>query len=505
MTTREGKTRDGKLHKAKRRTTIDNFDVHHVNNKLFFGVVVVFGFVVNLDIILVISVLIYTKTFSGLTSERFNLVLMTLFNKTTILYCHCRLVLFRTTSSTVKPTTPPKTGWRTLSTANDDKTNTTNSGSNNASSVSTLVSVPEDGSSIQNLQSSNNDRKKLDLDHVHQAIEEITGVHEIAALKEQVTRASDQLQAATQRLQDLRQTLDDQIAAHHQVSTVYQEMLARRHEWTDADVQQFARLTADEGRARTAADTTREELAAAEDAWQAAQTRYMDAVRQRYHEEQIWHDKWRVLGTYWTWALIALNSIVFIGGQVMHYRRETYRLQSLHEMIRPLTEAAQLELRQNELHMLKEEAEAVAELEDDGTTRRRTSTERDANSVVDSLKDAKNKETASSEKSKSHDNEDSLSVVERNHRLWQKHFQQWTQSTAKLCRQTGKLLHAQWASVAGTCAETSRQVLWEPSVHVATEMSHLATAHDFHWPSALAGATIATLVVLVVTMVRTRQ
>eukprot|EP00977_Amphora_coffeiformis_P013518 scaffold3574_cov171-Amphora_coffeaeformis.AAC.4 len=385
------------------------------------------------------------------------------------------------------------------STTSDNKPNTNKPES--SSSASTLVAVAAESNSIQTHHSSNN-HKKLDLDHVHQAIEEITGVHEIAALKEQVTQASDQLQEATQRLQDLRQSLDDQNLAHQQVSTMYQEMLGRRHEWTDAEVQQFARLTADEGRARTAADSTREALVAAEEAWQAAQNRYMDAVRQRYHEEQVWHDKWRVLGTYWTWALIALNSVVFIGGQVMHYRRETYRLQSLHEMIRPLTEAAQLELRQNELKMLQEEAEAG--LEQDAAIRRTTNHKEDEAAAANTILDAEKKDMVVNEKSKSSDKEDSQSSVEHNQRLWQKQFQQWTQSTTKLSRLTGKLLHAQWTSLASTCAETSRQIVWEPSVHVATGMSHLATAHDFHWPSALAGATAATLAVLLITVVRTR-
>eukprot|EP00562_Extubocellulus_spinifer_P018890 CAMPEP_0178601730 /NCGR_PEP_ID=MMETSP0697-20121206/34548_1 /TAXON_ID=265572 /ORGANISM="Extubocellulus spinifer, Strain CCMP396" /LENGTH=146 /DNA_ID=CAMNT_0020239817 /DNA_START=1 /DNA_END=439 /DNA_ORIENTATION=- len=39
----------------------------------------------------------------------------------------------------------------------------------------------------------------------------------------------------------------------------------------------------------------------------------MDAMRKRYHEEQIWNDRWRVLGVYGTWGLIALNSVLFLG------------------------------------------------------------------------------------------------------------------------------------------------------------------------------------------------
>merc|ERR1719215_1139114 len=59
----------------------------------------------------------------------------------------------------------------------------------------------------------------------------------------------------------------------------------------------------------------------------------MDTVRTRYHEEQIWQDKWRVVSTYGTWLLIGMNSILFLGGQYMNRVREDQRVQRLSAIV----------------------------------------------------------------------------------------------------------------------------------------------------------------------------
>jgi hypothetical protein len=60
----------------------------------------------------------------------------------------------------------------------------------------------------------------------------------------------------------------------------------------------------------------------------------MNRMRRRYHEEQIWQDQWRVLGTYGTWSLIVLNSCVFLGSQYFLRMRENARMKAIEELIR---------------------------------------------------------------------------------------------------------------------------------------------------------------------------
>ena len=163
-----------------------------------------------------------------------------------------------------------------------------------------------------------------------------TGVHEIASLKQAVVTASTHLERQTAVVHKLRQSLAQQQSQLEELSRQHSQKMQTRSAatWTEQDVHEFARLTAAEGQAGAKVQQSRQELLQAEEDWQAAQLEYMDALRKRYHEEQVWQDKWRVLGTYWTWGLIALNSVVFMAGQYLQYRREEVRLNKIQDLLR---------------------------------------------------------------------------------------------------------------------------------------------------------------------------
>lgn len=164
-------------------------------------------------------------------------------------------------------------------------------------------------------------------------MDNLTGVDEISALKHAVAEASQTFDKATARVQEIRRQLDQQTTQYQQLSQQHADMMNRRHEWTESNVQEFARLTAAEGKARQQAHLSRELVREAEAHLHEAQNHYMDALRRRYHEEQVWNDKWRILGTYWTWAMIALNSFLFVGGQFLYYRREEQRLTAIQNIL----------------------------------------------------------------------------------------------------------------------------------------------------------------------------
>ena len=159
------------------------------------------------------------------------------------------------------------------------------------------------------------------------------GVNEIAVLKETVNDAARQVDKHTRTVQQVRQEVQKHTLEAEQLSTRHKQMVLLHREGTavltEDDVQQFAQLTAAESKARATATASLQSLTAAEAALHQGQMVYMDALRKRYHEEQVWQDKWRVLGTYWTWLLIGLNSVVFVAGQVLHWRREEARLQAI--------------------------------------------------------------------------------------------------------------------------------------------------------------------------------
>jgi She9 / Mdm33 family len=112
--------------------------------------------------------------------------------------------------------------------------------------------------------------------------------------------------------------------------------MMRRDQWDGTDAASFVEYTSREVKTLQAlADSdARNELRKAEEDSSRGQREYMDVMRQRYHEEQMWQDKWRMLGTFETWTVIGLNSIVFLGSQFFHQRREVNRQKAIEELIK---------------------------------------------------------------------------------------------------------------------------------------------------------------------------
>ena len=299
------------------------------------------------------------------------------------------------------------------------------------------------------------------LQDMRRMLEEATGVEEIAALKEAVVKASNRLDTATLRVQEMRQQLDENALKAQEISTQHAAMMQNRSSWNEQDVQAFAQLTAAEGKARQLASTSRQAVRQAEDEMQKSLRDYMDALRRRYHEEQVWQDRWRVLGTYWTWSLIALNSVVFVVGQALHYRREERRLLSLQEMFREYATRA--------------ETSAAAAMSQKTTIETaKPVVEEDiikGGGVEETTKKSdvkKRKRTNATDKPKKAPKETSINLV------WSDQWQDWTRSTGTLLQATGRVVQRQivlWKNVTlratGTGLKASQRTvlnLWDGTI-----------------------------------------
>jgi len=87
-------------------------------------------------------------------------------------------------------------------------------------------------------------------------------------------------------------------------------------------------------RIRNELEGVKEELATLESEQSSRMNEYMDALRRRYHEEQLWQDKWGVYSTYGTWGLIVLNSVVFLASQYLWRARESRRMKEVQELLK---------------------------------------------------------------------------------------------------------------------------------------------------------------------------
>ena len=171
-------------------------------------------------------------------------------------------------------------------------------------------------------------------DAVFQLWTERSGTNEILALKESVNEAGVAFDQASATVTKSRRTLETALRAWEKASGQHMQLLQRRESWTPEDAQRFADYVSLEITSRNELEQARQNLARSEEILTKSQLDYINKMRRRYHEEQIWQDQWRVLGTYGTWSLIVLNSCVFLGSQFFQRRREKDRMESIERLIR---------------------------------------------------------------------------------------------------------------------------------------------------------------------------
>lgn len=166
---------------------------------------------------------------------------------------------------------------------------------------------------------------------------ERSGTTEIMALKESVNEAGSAFDTASAAVTTSRRNLDDALRKWERASGQHLQLLQRRESWTPEDAQRFADFVSLEITRRTELEQTRHDLRRSEEILTKSQLDYINKMRRQYHEEQIWQDQWRVLGTYGTWTLIVLNSCVFLGSQFFQRRREQDRTETIKRLIQEST------------------------------------------------------------------------------------------------------------------------------------------------------------------------
>jgi len=160
-----------------------------------------------------------------------------------------------------------------------------------------------------------------------------SGTHEIIHLKRQVNRASNQFDQQQNKVLRARKTLEQALEQWEGVQAQHTTLLQTRERWTPSHAKEFAGVLEREVEKRGALETAKKDLAEQEAAQLKSLNDYMDQLRRRYQEEQLWQDKWRIYSTYGTWGLIVLNSVVFLAGQLFHRIRENRRLDDTKKLI----------------------------------------------------------------------------------------------------------------------------------------------------------------------------
>ncbi|KAJ2716879.1 sensitivity to high expression protein she9 [Coemansia spiralis] len=157
-------------------------------------------------------------------------------------------------------------------------------------------------------------------------LNEVTGYQQIAQLRAQVDTSGSLFQAARTQLSETKarhtQTTKDRLSNQREISS----LLQRKHLWSEDDVARFTSLYRTEHQSETAEQRSAAELKEAESLVDRRYDELVNAIRQRYHEEQIWSDKIRRASTYGTWAVLCMNIVALLLAQAIFEPRKRRKI-----------------------------------------------------------------------------------------------------------------------------------------------------------------------------------
>ncbi|RKP14842.1 mitochondrial distribution and morphology family 33, partial [Piptocephalis cylindrospora] len=138
-------------------------------------------------------------------------------------------------------------------------------------------------------------------------INEYTGYNAIEALK-----GAKNFYKTREDLETSKAKYEETIQVRAEGQRELNGLLQRKSSWTDEDLTRFTALYREEHAYEAAETAARTAHRTAEAAVEQSYTHLVDAIRVRYHEEQVWSDRIRAASTYGTWALMGIHVLLFL-------------------------------------------------------------------------------------------------------------------------------------------------------------------------------------------------
>ncbi|GAA5972094.1 hypothetical protein JCM11641_002492 [Rhodosporidiobolus odoratus] len=143
-------------------------------------------------------------------------------------------------------------------------------------------------------------------------INQATGYEGIERLRSGVGEKEKTLLQSRAQAAELKQDYSARVKLRADSQREVNDLLQRKSTWNSADVLRFTELVQQdheneraEGRAKLAMDEGDQNV-------ERGFSELMQAILERYHEEQVWSDKIRSLSTYGSLAITSLNVLLFI-------------------------------------------------------------------------------------------------------------------------------------------------------------------------------------------------
>ncbi|GAA5836882.1 hypothetical protein JCM3766R1_006288 [Sporobolomyces carnicolor] len=150
------------------------------------------------------------------------------------------------------------------------------------------------------------------LRHVGGKINEATGYEEIERLRISVGDKERSLLDVRSKALNLKKEYAARVKLRADSQREVNDLLQRKGSWNSADVLRFTELVQQDHENEQAEVRAKLEMEAGDEEAEKGFQEFMQAILERYHEEQVWSDKIRAISTYGSLAITSLNVLLFI-------------------------------------------------------------------------------------------------------------------------------------------------------------------------------------------------
>ncbi|GAA5990761.1 hypothetical protein JCM5350_004634, partial [Sporobolomyces pararoseus] len=150
------------------------------------------------------------------------------------------------------------------------------------------------------------------LRHVGGKINEATGYEEIERLRVSVGDKEKALLDVRSKSLNLKKEYAARVKLRADSQREVNDLLQRKGSWNSSDVLRFTELVQQDHENEQAEVRAKVAMEAGEEEAEKGFQNFMQAILERYHEEQVWSDKIRAISTYGSLAITSLNVLLFI-------------------------------------------------------------------------------------------------------------------------------------------------------------------------------------------------
>lgn len=140
----------------------------------------------------------------------------------------------------------------------------------------------------------------------------VSGYTSIEQLKRQISDTEQKITELRRVLDESRAAYDTAVTDRANVQREINDLLHRKSEWTNRDVERLTQLYRDDHNFEKNVDQARKASDVDEEALETKRNDLARLIGDRYREEQIWSDKIRQFSTWGTMLMFAANLLLFM-------------------------------------------------------------------------------------------------------------------------------------------------------------------------------------------------